>query len=108
MNLKEFLVYKILLILQTVLNDYLLQKLPGGGPGNGNSTNTGPGKVAFPKIDTDPPAFSQEVINMLLMNVEEDRLLRTPDPFIQVGKKYSAVRRTGKQLLSILYGCRVI
>lgn len=71
--------------LQTVLNDYLLQKLPGNGTEGGSST--GPQKVVFPKIDADPPTFHPESINLLMINLEEERLLKTPNPYTQLSQE---------------------
>ncbi|HAS46047.1 MAG TPA: hypothetical protein DCS93_36530 [Microscillaceae bacterium] len=62
--------------LKTVLNSYLVQKIP-------DSTASGP-KVDYPKIDTDPPTFNLRTVNLLLLNLEEERLNRTANPFVQV------------------------
>ena len=68
--------------LRLTLNDYLAQKLPADMMGNG--TAAAPQKVNFPKIDTDPPTLNSEVINLLIINIEEDRVLRGANPYNQL------------------------
>lgn len=62
--------------LKTVLNDYLVQKIP-------DATATGP-RVDYPKIDNDPPTFNLRTVNLLLLNLEEERINRPANPYLQM------------------------
>lgn len=71
---------KVLPFLRKRLDDYLRAELGGG------VTAPGPDKVVFPEGDLlDPISFTKEAVSELLINVEEERLLRGPDLYARVG-----------------------
>ena len=78
------MIHNTINFLSLTLNDYLAQKLPINMTGNSGGSGAAPKKVDFPIIDTDPPKLNTEVVNLLLFNIEEDRILRSANPYDQL------------------------
>lgn len=62
------------------LSSYLKAKLSAGN-------NEQPAMIAYPTLDTDPLSFKTGAINFLLVNIEEEKLLRSADPYLQLDQQ---------------------
>ncbi len=73
--------------IKTVLNEYLSAKTAvSSSTGAGGGSNGAP-VVQYPKIDADPPSFHSSALNLLLVNIQEEKSLRPPDPYAQVSRE---------------------
>lgn len=75
------MIYKSLNFLKTTLNNYLLKRLAIDNTIGGVSTEP---KVVFPNIASDAPSFLSEAVTLMIVNIEEERLLRSPNPYTQL------------------------
>ncbi len=75
------MIYKSLNFLKTTLNNYLLKKLAIDSVTDGISIAP---KVAFPDIASETPSFLLEAVTLMIVNIEEERLLRSPNPYTQL------------------------
>ncbi|WP_299459109.1 DUF4255 domain-containing protein [uncultured Microscilla sp.] len=94
------MVHEAIEFLKTALNNYLLQKIP-------DSTVTAP-RVDYPKIDTDPPVFNLRTVNLVLINLEEERVLRPADPYAQVSSDgtHGSVSPPLSVILTLLFSAK--
>lgn len=94
------MVHEAIEFLKTALNNYLLQKIP-------DNTVTAP-RVDYPKIDSDPPVFNLRTVNLSLINLEEERVLRPANPYAQISSDgtHSSVSPPLNLMLTLLFSAK--
>jgi hypothetical protein len=94
---------KTLVFLRKRLDDYLRAELGGGGD------DPVADKVVFIDGDKlDPISFQEGAVSVLLVNVDEERMLRRPDPYVRVQEdgRRERTQPSLKLVLNVLFVAR--
>ena len=75
------MIHDIIKFLAAELAQHLKTKTPSDLP-----VSPG-GEAPSPDVSVDPPAFQNEAVNILLLNLEEEKTLRPPNPYVQLNKE---------------------